>query len=998
MNNLIGTSLDRYRLVSLLGEGGMGAVFKASDITLQRDVAIKILHPQFARRPTFRERFLQEARTAARLRHSSIVKVFDFGQHEANLYIVMEFIPGANLRRMLQDLRKAGQWIVLEEAVVLVQQVALALDYAHKHGVLHRDIKPDNIMLLPEPIEGLPYRPVVTDLGLAKLAAGGLVTQEGVSMGTPAYMSPEQAIGQPTDARSDVYSLGILLYEMVVGRLPFPVRTLSEAIRYHTKEPPPPPRSLRPDLEPSLEGVILKAIAKEPNHRFPNARALAEALIGVVPQARKAGAPPRAEAGAVSLMTRYQESLVVPRQRPAPAGVPGQPPDLEEDRIVLTSQDGESRIVALRAKGLTIGRGADNDLVLAQTAISRHHARVDFDGVNYRIIDLNSTNGTHLDNVRLLPGVPQIWTPDKKLRIGDNWLQLQRAAATRPRPGMPDMSAIDTGYLAPETAVGRIGLFLQAPEITVEAGGSAALQLEALNRGDIVDHVGFIVLGIPEGWVHMPPAELRLMPGSQQQVTIVVQPPKSPESRHGTHPISIRATSRKFAQEIAEVRATLQVQPYHDFALEIHPQRQSSIGHGRFRVRVTSECNTELNLRFSARDPEEGCRYAFEPAELAVPAGAMRHAELQVHPKIESAGKASKGYFFTVTGQPTQEPGLVKEAQGEWVQLPVALSLALEPQKASGIAHGRFAVQVETQGTRAIELSLEATSAGGTCTLLLNPQQLVVQPGRKSVAELTVTPNQGLTALEPQSHAFQVEARPNRAPADARSVQGEWTQTAPALEVELEPKSIASVSEARFQVQLTNRVASDLEVHLAAADPGGPCRLAFAEVRPRIPAEAQRSVGLVVTAEDPPPPEDVLHEFAVVVRPAVAPKLQWRATGEWNRTAEETPAVPAPIQVQPEAEAPQLPAAERAATRPERPAVPRGPRRAWAIVALLLGLVLSFGLFYGFGFLSFTVFDRLQLRMDYDALERLVYVIAGLAALAGLFLTFRVVRRLWKGS
>jgi len=242
MKELIGQSLDRYQIVSLLGEGGMGAVFKARDITLQRDVAVKIMHPQFARRPDFRERFLQEARTAARLDHPGIVQVFDFGQARSHLYIVMEFIPGDNLRQMLQGLSSTNQWIVLAEAIQIVQQVSLALDYAHQQGVLHRDIKPDNVMLKPKPTDALPYRPVITDLGLAKLHEGGVMTVEGTSMGTPAYMSPEQAMGQATDARSDVYSLGILLYELAVGQLPFPVKTITEAIRYHTKEPPPPPR------------------------------------------------------------------------------------------------------------------------------------------------------------------------------------------------------------------------------------------------------------------------------------------------------------------------------------------------------------------------------------------------------------------------------------------------------------------------------------------------------------------------------------------------------------------------------------------------------------------------------------------------------------------------------------------------------------------------------------------------------------------------------------
>ncbi len=446
MEHLVGRSLGRYRLEVLLGEGGMGAVFRASDITLQRQVAVKVMHPHIARQPQFRDRFLQEARTAARLDHPGIVKVFDFGQDAGHLYIVMEFIPGENLRDLLKRLAAAGQavgtrGIVLPEAVQLVRHVCLALEYAHKHGVLHRDIKPDNIMLKPGAVDGdeLPYQPVLTDLGLAKLAEGGVMTAAGISMGTPAYMSPEQAMGQRTDARSDVYSLGILLFELAVGRLPFPASTLSEAIRYHAQEPPPRPRSLRPELPEHLEAVILQALAKNPDNRFRGAGALARALDGVLPQVRAA---PRLEE---SSSLTHVISLATPaeRERPPSRGpsifeqFPDQPTDLAADRVVALLADGSLRRATIRPEGLTIGRGRGNDLVIDDGDVSRQHARVTFDGNVYQVTDQNSTNGTFLGDVRLLPGVSERWDPDTPLRMGRTWLRLEQAGLQVGRRSTP---------------------------------------------------------------------------------------------------------------------------------------------------------------------------------------------------------------------------------------------------------------------------------------------------------------------------------------------------------------------------------------------------------------------------------------------------------------------------------------------------------------------------------------------------------------------------------
>jgi serine/threonine protein kinase len=327
----------------------------------------------------------------------------------------------------------------LNEALLLVGQLCQVVQYAHQHGVLHRDIKPANLMLKPEPTEGLPFRVILTDLGLAKLVEGLGMTQEGTSLGTPAYMSPEQALGQSTDPRSDVYSLGILLYELAVGRIPFPIRSSTEAIRYHTKETPPSPRALCPELSESLERVFLKALEKDPAKRYQSAAELGAVLARNVSSSTEI--IDQAAQNAVSLITKYEDSLVTPL-RPASASlmtvfgnetmeprggsVFGEAPvsPSPDARIQVVHKNSTTKVLKLQAGTVTIGRGKENHIVLEDEKASRRHAQITWDGMEYHLMDLGSSNGTYLENARLLPGISEILKPNQNLRIGDTWLRI----------------------------------------------------------------------------------------------------------------------------------------------------------------------------------------------------------------------------------------------------------------------------------------------------------------------------------------------------------------------------------------------------------------------------------------------------------------------------------------------------------------------------------------------------------------------------------------------
>jgi serine/threonine protein kinase len=270
MDNLqSGQTLGPYRIINQIGKGGMATVYKAYQPSVDRYVAIKVLPSQLAESKEFATRFHQEARIIAKLEHPHILPVFDYGESDGVAYFVMRFLEAGTLKEKME----AGRPLPLDEIDRIFNQLADALSYAHSHGIVHRDLKPANALIDS-------YGNIfLTDFGIAKLleSASPRLTQTDAIMGTPAYISPEQAQGQPVDQRSDIYSLGIILYEMVTGRVPFMADTPLAIIFKHVSDPLPLPSSIKPDIPASIEQVILKALAKDPKDRFSTAAEFAAA-------------------------------------------------------------------------------------------------------------------------------------------------------------------------------------------------------------------------------------------------------------------------------------------------------------------------------------------------------------------------------------------------------------------------------------------------------------------------------------------------------------------------------------------------------------------------------------------------------------------------------------------------------------------------------------------------------------------------------------------------
>ncbi len=262
---------SRYRLTRRLGEGSFAETFLATDTLLQRQVAVKILREQYARDPRFAAHFANEAQAAAAVSHPNVVEVYDSGREGETLFIVMEWVDGSNLKQMIREQAP----LPVPEAIRLLLELLQGLAVIHQAGIVHRDVKPQNVLMTRHGSAKL------TDFGIARGAVASGLTETGVVVGTAAYMAPEQASGKPVGPGVDLYAAGVILFELVTGRLPFPGENPVQVMYQQVHEAVPRPGELNRGVGVELEAVILRALAKEPGERYPTAEAMAEALAGV---------------------------------------------------------------------------------------------------------------------------------------------------------------------------------------------------------------------------------------------------------------------------------------------------------------------------------------------------------------------------------------------------------------------------------------------------------------------------------------------------------------------------------------------------------------------------------------------------------------------------------------------------------------------------------------------------------------------------------------------
>jgi DNA-binding response OmpR family regulator/tRNA A-37 threonylcarbamoyl transferase component Bud32 len=276
VSDLVGKTLGKYRLLARLGRGGVAEVYQAYQTSLKRNVALKVLHGHLADETDFIVRFEREAELMAKLRHANIVQIHDFDVEAARYYLVMELISGPTLKAELEARQAANRPFSLPEIAHIYQALASAVDFAHAQGMVHHDLKPANVMFTGD------GDVVLTDFGFARIIGTGLHTGTGKVFGTPAYMAPEQGQGERGDLRSDIYALGVILFELVTGRVPFRADTPFALMMKLMNDPPCRPRSLNAQIPEEVEQVILKTLSKKPEQRYQKAGDLAEALTDAV--------------------------------------------------------------------------------------------------------------------------------------------------------------------------------------------------------------------------------------------------------------------------------------------------------------------------------------------------------------------------------------------------------------------------------------------------------------------------------------------------------------------------------------------------------------------------------------------------------------------------------------------------------------------------------------------------------------------------------------------
>ncbi len=624
-------AIGQYRILEIIGQGGMGTVYKALDTQTQHSVALKLMHKHLADKPDFQARFLSECRASAALYHQHIVQIYDVALLDGQLFMVMEYVDGGTLRKLLNAQLSKNCFMDLREIVTITRQVAQALHYAHSQGLIHRDVKPDNVLLRARSAESVSpsdIRAVLTDFGLAKRVQGNAsITTSGELLGTLAYMAPEQFRDIPLDGRTDIYALGVMLYELVSGRQPFVSTSAMDIILMHTQGEPERLQDLRPDTPPALVSIVLRAMLKNPDDRYTSAGEVAREL-----EALEKSIKPLTDS-----KSWRAKPITVSENGPAtvfdilPAlDHPAIPVDLlsegADDIVIVTPTEGPSWSLPFEKPSVIVGRDPACDLRLDDARVSRQHVRIDRlpDG-QMAVTDLGSMNGVFMDDEKIERNTMRAWSAAHSIKVGPFWLTLRLAKT-------PIGQGRRIVHTAPRSLEARFDdktavLRMTPGESVIEPGSSAVIRVEVTNNSDSARRYNLNVQGVSPEWFTLSPLPLYVEPHKTADRLITFHPPRLPTSAATNYDYMLSVALQNDGRALASLIGTLRVFPFYAFSTEIET------GNRKANVRITNQGNSQRFYVVEVRERQNMLLMLPSRARLLIPPGQDGVVEIRVLPK-----------------------------------------------------------------------------------------------------------------------------------------------------------------------------------------------------------------------------------------------------------------------------------------------------------------------------------------------------------------------------
>jgi serine/threonine protein kinase len=630
MNSLVGRVYGEYRLESLIGRGNLGDTFRAQHVRTARSVVLKVLHPRLTTDSKFRDRFQQIVGTAQGLRHPNVVAIEHFGDTGGMFFVAMEAFPDGSLRTLLQ---RRAERLPLARAVNLVRQAADALAFAHARSVVHRDMKPENVLITRNGADADLAK--VADFGFTRLSEGGLTMGGNEVFGSLPYMSPEQCRWAAVDARTDIYSLGVVLYEAVTGLVPFQVTTLKDAMEKHISAPPPPPRSVAPQLPAELEAIILRCLAKSPGDRFSSAGELSSALerlgLGAWPQVRLADS----------------ERPVIKLQDTAPV-------------VRLEGDVPAGPIVRLRDDKPVVTPPVKADVAPAPPPPPERKQYV---------VKLGPSSAQQ-EAAAAAPPVSIDVTPPPRYDRGSVNVVVNPEKSPQPSRLPPDREKQPAGAARGESR--RIRVALDEESLALTPGIPAVLPVSVVNVGARVDFLAVTVEGVPDKWVEIPRNPPQLNPNAGTTVPLKITVPRSSKSRAREYAVTIRARSYYDEAESSTATGRWTVLPFAAASLVVAPSRVHGWRRADTQATLTNDGNAPARYTVSGSDDERVLQYKIDEREIALEPGESKSAKIGISAPFRIIGSTeTRGFSVAatpITGTAPLSAMAPQIAQGQFVQ------------------------------------------------------------------------------------------------------------------------------------------------------------------------------------------------------------------------------------------------------------------------------------------------------------------------------------------